>query len=106
FPQTGAPQQRPLPRPVGQPAVRGPAPHGPATPAPPRPQTSTLAGALKPVTAADLRRRPGRDFPAGGLQTRSAGGQRTGCVIALIIFGIVAFNIVAGLAQSVSALFH
>ncbi|MGH3910149.1 MAG: hypothetical protein ACRDRM_04890 [Pseudonocardiaceae bacterium] len=110
FPQTGAPQQRPLLRPVGQPAVRGPAPHPPAThgsaTAPHRPQVSTPAGALKPVTAADLRRRPGRDFPAGGLQTRSAGGQRTGCVIALIIFGIITFNIVAGLAQSVSAMFH
>lgn len=105
----GWPQQRPLPHPVGQPPLRGPAgsaPHRPAIPAPQHPQASTLAGALKPVTAADLRRRPGRDFPAGGQQGRSAGTARTGCVVVLIIFGVVAFNILAEIAQSVSALFH
>ncbi|MGH4013148.1 MAG: hypothetical protein ACRDSL_04295 [Pseudonocardiaceae bacterium] len=94
------PYQRPLPRPVGS-ATMG----GPAAPGSHRPPVSGPPRALSPVPPADLRRRISRELPAG-LPTRLAGGVRTGCVITLIIFGVVAFNIIAGFMQSVSALFH
>ncbi|MCA1671693.1 MAG: hypothetical protein LC799_05660 [Actinobacteria bacterium] len=98
-PQTH-PQAVPVP---GRPPV--PTPHRLQVPAPHRPQTSAPPRAFTPIPPpADLRRRIGRES-AGPLQSRSSGGVRTGCVIALIIVGVVAFNIIAGAVQSVSALF-
>lgn len=77
-------------------------------PVDPKPQKSS--GPAKrplprvPMVPLDLRRRLNLDRPAGELRRRS-GGWRLGCIVALIIFGIIALNIIAGLMELLSSLF-
>lgn len=109
--------QAPPPAPAGH-GPPGQAPYRPLVPVPyqppgpvaPRAQPATPARPTLPRAVAptapggELRRRSGPES-ARGLQTRSSSGVRIGCVIALIIFGVVAFNIIAGLVQAVAGLF-
>lgn len=92
--------------PVAIPPASAPQVSAPRVSAPQR--APVPAGQPRPFTPfplpADLRRRIRQDS-ARQLQSRSSGGVRTGCIIALIIIGVVAFNIIAAIVQSVSALF-
>lgn len=81
-------------------ATRAPATRAPAGYAPP-----TLPRPVAPVAPRGALRRRITPESARQLQIRSSSGVRTGCVIALVIFGVVAFNIVAGIVQVVAGLF-
>ncbi|MGH4025838.1 MAG: hypothetical protein ACRDRV_14780 [Pseudonocardiaceae bacterium] len=78
--------------------VTRPVRNPPAHPAPGRvPQRPPApAGTLRPTPLPPH---------ADRLQSRSSGGVRTGCIIALIIIGVVVFNIIAAIMQAISALF-
>jgi hypothetical protein len=86
-----------------------PAPVGPAPP-PPRKvaglgyRPPLAAAARTPVRLADLRRRVGRRGPSVPLQTRSNGGAGALLVIALIIFGVLVYNIIAGIVEAITRL--
>lgn len=85
---------------------------GPGRPVPHRPQAPVPARVFAPARAlapADLRRRVVRDFPPGRPQARSVAGSRTGCVVALLIVGVVVnviVHIASGIVQSLSVLIH
>jgi hypothetical protein len=59
-----------------------------------------------PLQLGDLRRRIGRQVPGLPLQTRSNGGASVFFLIALIIFGVLAYSIIAGIVESVLRLFQ
>lgn len=87
----------------GRAARNPPARRVPAAQRPPAPAGTSRTFTPFPPPA-DLRRRI-RQESARQLQSRSSSGVRTGCIIALIIIGVVAFNIIVGIVQWVSGLF-
>ncbi len=124
-PQANAPQQTttapppdlPAPQAGGVPmvAVPGHRPWQPLVPAPVQPAKPPprKAGGLRyrpplatsartPVRLIDFRRGPRRTGPPR--QTRSNGGVGVVLVIGLIIFGVLIFNIIAGIVEAISRL--
>jgi len=102
-PPAGAPGHRP--RPII------PAPVPPAQP-PRRPsglryRPPLAVGSRTLVQRVDFRRRrAGRQGPGLPLQTRSDGGAVVFFFIALIIFGVLAYSIIAGIVESILRLFQ
>lgn len=88
------PHRQPAP-----PVVWQPLPRGPAGSVPHRPPLSAPSRTFRPIPPADLRRGHDRRRPGSSV------GTRAGCVIALIVFGVVAFSIIAGIIDWVSAFF-
>lgn len=89
---------------------RVPAPVPPGKLAPPKPRSLFFRPPLAvrsrpPLLLSDLRRRVGRQGSALPLQLRSNGGAGVFFFIALIIFAILAYNIIAGIVESIIRLF-
>ena len=63
-------------------------------------------GSRTPVQLVGLRRRDGRQGPGLPLQTRSNGGAGVFFLIALIIFGVLVYAIIAGIVESILRLFQ
>ena len=116
-----APQLAPsAPQLGGPPAAGGsghrrlvvPTPVPPAQPSPPRRPSglgyrpSLAVRSRTPVQLGDLRRRIGRQVPGLPLQTRSNGGASVFFLIALIIFGVLAYSIIVGIVESILRLFQ
>jgi hypothetical protein len=114
LPTSSAPQAG-GPPPAGalghRPRLIVPAPVPPAAP-PRRPsglryRPPLAVGSRTPVQLGGLRRRRiGRQGPGLPLQTRSDGGAGIFFLIALIIFGILAYSIIAGIVESILRLFQ
>lgn len=111
----------PLPRPASQAA--GPRPGQPGqrvrpvvpVPAPssaPPPRRSSglryrpplAAGSRIPVQLGDLRRRVGRPRPGLPVRTRSNGGAGAFFVITVILFALLAYGVISGIAEAIARL--
>jgi hypothetical protein len=99
-PPGGSPGQRPSSRAGAgqQRQVSRPTQVGPAGSA--RAQRSGPSGAYQPVAPADLRRRISRDM-AGSMPS---GWKPGGCIIALVVLGLVVFSFLAGFVESLARL--
>lgn len=89
----GAGTLRPTSRPTTQASQSGPGGSG-------RSGVSGPSGSYLPVAPADLRRRISRDM-AGSLPR---GWRPSGCVITLIVLGLVVFSFLAGFVESLARL--
>ncbi|HEU0087599.1 MAG TPA: hypothetical protein VFQ77_08105 [Pseudonocardiaceae bacterium] len=85
---------------AGQVRPRAAVPHRPPVAITHRPPATAPARALPP----ELRRRIDRNFPTRTQAPRSGAGGRGGCVLVLLIMGVVAVNLLLGLVESLSAL--
>jgi hypothetical protein len=107
-PQLGGPSAVVAPD-HSRPRVAAPIP--PATPSSPRPsglffRSPLSVGSRMPARLGDLRRRVGRQGSSLSLQFGSNGGAGAFFFIALIIFVILAYGIIAGIVESVIRLFQ
>lgn len=91
--RAGGGGQRPASRPAQAPQR--------AAVAPARSPAGGPSGAYQPVAPADLRRRVGRDTGPGSLPT---GWKPGGCVIALVVIGLIVFSFLAGFVESLARL--
>ncbi|MFN2497006.1 MAG: hypothetical protein ABR608_14040 [Pseudonocardiaceae bacterium] len=105
-PGGGFPGQRPLTGQVGRSPVGRPPVRGPAGARPPHFPGAVPPQALAPLRPADFSRKVDRGLSARRRPTRSYGGAQTGCIIVLIILGLVLINLIAGIFESVSGYFQ
>lgn len=100
-PAGGFPTQRP---PLGP--MRRPPPSGPIGARPPYLPTAAPPRVFPPVRPGGVSRGADRDLSARQSPGRWSSSAQTGCIIALIVFGLVVFNIIAGIIGSLSDLFQ